>query len=1520
MAERDVIVRIKAEIGAFKRDMAAAADAVKKTAKETESAGKAAESGIGKLSQTAQAHDKAWNTVANGVVASGTAIVGALALSTKAAIDWESAWAGVTKTVDGSPQQMAQLEGELRNLAKTLPSTHTEIAAVAEAAGQLGVARKDISGFTKTMIDLGESTNLTAEDAATNIAQISNVMGTMEREGSKGVERFGSALVALGNDGASTESDILSMAQRISGAGATLGASEADVLALSNTLASMGIKAELGGGVTTRVLLKMRTAVDEGGESLDSFAKVAGVSADEFATKFREAPMEALDLVSKGINGVNEAGGNVTATLKDMGIKGTEETQVMLALANSGDLLTDSLNLGAEAWANNTALVEEANKRYETAESKIKIAWNNIKDNAIDAGAVILPAVAGIADAVAAMSGAFSDLPGPVKTGLTVLGGAGGVGLLAAGGLMKLVTNLSSTLTSMQNLGIATPKTTKAVGLLGKSLGAVTAVGAGFLIGKTVIEGINDAVRSGKPDVEAYFNLIATGGNVKDALNLGESDGWSGTIFKDSGEAAKEYYDTLTVGSGNAKRAIEQLANTDGLTGLTGWFSKNLSFGDVRGATEDALQLQEAMRGIARALDMGESELGIDALRGLQSELELTDENVATLINKTPELKTALTNLATENGIQIDPNNELGLVDLALGRIQLSAPGAAEGVSGVDGALGDTAVSAEEAAQAVDDFYQAMVNAGMVVLNEREALRGMQESFAAATAAVEENGKTLDITTEKGRANQEALDGIASSTLSAMEAQREAGASASELGATISEGREAFIANAEAMGMSSEKAAALADQLNLIPGAVYIAFDSNTDDLAGKLTEIHELVQSTPDGKVQIDENSPAVIAALEALGYVVTTLPDGKIQVSETGTDSTGKKIDATAGKKRTAKINAEAIDGAAEKALETTSRDRQMTILATASTAGAEGELNTAARDRYSVIRTRVVTTHESYEATGPGGSGGITRASGGRAGVAGLAGFSEGGQLPSTGLGTDQILGVNSNGNPVAWVDDREWIINNKSSDKYNGVLSAINRDDPAVQHLAGLASGGRAGWSRGQDQSLSGDAKEATARRRQAEREAKAAERQEKSAQNTYSKIGSRKSDKGRKAAAKRALDSAKRDASEAKKAVDRLKKAEDAAKDALADSRARTGRLSEATFDLRRDLKRGEIMDSFTSGSGMSVVDRLFEQSNNKDLSKNQRKNLRSTAYGMESQLLSLEKRSESLKTKLDKATEARDLLLEVSKSVASGLRGEYSLGNVISNLVDKDFKGTLTAGSFVKSAQGKARQIRQFGELLGKLRKKGYNEAIIHEIADLGTAEGTQVGNALLGASSSERKQLNNAYDAMDYWSDKAGVEVTRSMKQGGIDSAQGLVDGLTSKTKDVENAFYKLGKNAENAFKRSLGIKSPSKNAKGWSADVVAGSVIGLDENTPKLETAMENLGKAGENAFAMQAALTVPPSYEVSRYAQAQAAPASISQEAIAQAVQAGLSGWQPVVNIGGREFRGMLKQVNDHLGNRR
>lgn len=373
-----------------------------------------------------------------------------LALATKSAMDWESAWAGVKKTTDGSPEQMAALEAELRQLARTLPATHEEIAAVAEAAGQLGVKREDVSEFTKVMIDLGETTDLSADQAATSLAQLMNIMGTAGDD----VGRLGATIVALGNDGASTESQIVLMAQRIAGAGKLVGATEGEVLATASALASMGVSAELGGGVVSRVLQDIYSAVQTGGDKLEGFAEIAGMTSSEFAAAWQEDPIRALAAFADGLNGVEDSGGNVITTLTDLGIRSTEEQRIILQLKANADLLTESLDLQATAWEENTALVDEASQRYATTESRLQVARNQINDTAIDIGGNFLPVLADSVEWVGQLAAGFGALSPAQQSFVTTLGaGVTGLGLMVGGAAVAIpkLKELADTVNALNN-------------------------------------------------------------------------------------------------------------------------------------------------------------------------------------------------------------------------------------------------------------------------------------------------------------------------------------------------------------------------------------------------------------------------------------------------------------------------------------------------------------------------------------------------------------------------------------------------------------------------------------------------------------------------------------------------------------------------------------------------------------------------------------------------------------------------------------------------------------------------------------------------------------------------------------------------------------------------------------------------------------------------------------------------------------------------------------------------------------
>src|SRR5699024_5219652 len=234
-----------------------------------------------------------------------------------------------------SDVELAAVEDGLRNLATTLPATHAEIAAVAEAAGQLGIQTDSIVDFTETMINLGETTNLSADEAATSIAQLMNIMQTAPDD----VDNLGAALVELGNNGASTERDIIQMAQRIASSGQIVGLTEAEVLGFANALASVGIEADAGGSAISRVMQDIAKSVATGGEDLEQFAEVAGMSAQQFAAAFEADPAGAIASFIEGLGRMQASGEDVFSVLDSLGQSDVRVSRALLSMAGSGDLL-----------------------------------------------------------------------------------------------------------------------------------------------------------------------------------------------------------------------------------------------------------------------------------------------------------------------------------------------------------------------------------------------------------------------------------------------------------------------------------------------------------------------------------------------------------------------------------------------------------------------------------------------------------------------------------------------------------------------------------------------------------------------------------------------------------------------------------------------------------------------------------------------------------------------------------------------------------------------------------------------------------------------------------------------------------------------------------------------------------------------------------------------------------------------------------------------------------------------------
>jgi TP901 family phage tail tape measure protein len=327
-------------------------------------------------------------TIAKGAKVGGLAIAALGAMSIKAAADWEDAFAGVRKTVNATEGEFNRMEKGLRGLAKTMPITATEVADLAAEAGALGIKAKDIVKFTKVAAMLGEATDMSANDAANGLARLSNVMGTS----SKDFERLGSTLVALGNKGASTEAEILSMSQRMAGAAKIIGLTESEVLAMGSALASVGIRAEMGGSAISRVWLQIDDAIAKGSGQLKAFAEIAGMSEQKFTKLFNENANAAVIKYATGLKDAHDEGMSVSQMLKEVDLNEIRVRETLLKASAAHTILTKAQEQGNRAWEKNNAVASQA-----------EILRNRITDLFISLGQKLEPATRAVLETLNAL-------------------------------------------------------------------------------------------------------------------------------------------------------------------------------------------------------------------------------------------------------------------------------------------------------------------------------------------------------------------------------------------------------------------------------------------------------------------------------------------------------------------------------------------------------------------------------------------------------------------------------------------------------------------------------------------------------------------------------------------------------------------------------------------------------------------------------------------------------------------------------------------------------------------------------------------------------------------------------------------------------------------------------------------------------------------------------------------------------------------------------------------------------------
>lgn len=505
--------------------------------------------------QNLQNTGKRWKEVGEGIDTvtkplqyAATALAAGGVASAKFAIDFENNFANVKKTVDGTPEQIEKIRQEIIDMTtvginghSAIPETTAELTELAAAGGQLGIKTENISKFTETMAMLGTATNLYGEEGAATLAKFANVT-KMDQEN---FDRLGSSIVDLGNNFATTESDIANMSMRLAGAGTQIGLSQADILGIATALSSVGIEAEMGGSAFSKAMIAMQMATTNGytqvndvmnktgmslrdlqllsannskdfksladglgytstelnsmissGVQLENFAKITGKTTEEFKNLFDSSPAEAIDAFIKGLQNADGAGENAISMLQDMGFTEVRLRDSLLRLANSEAGITEAVTRSNTAWNENIALQNEFDAKAETTASQLSVTKNNIVEAARSIDETMLPSIKDASTTVADFAKGLSQMDDEqkravVNTGATViaLGALSKVGVGVIKGAGDFVEGLGVISDKLPIIADATSAIKVSTAGLGSSFSALAPIFGAVLAPAAVVAG-----------------------------------------------------------------------------------------------------------------------------------------------------------------------------------------------------------------------------------------------------------------------------------------------------------------------------------------------------------------------------------------------------------------------------------------------------------------------------------------------------------------------------------------------------------------------------------------------------------------------------------------------------------------------------------------------------------------------------------------------------------------------------------------------------------------------------------------------------------------------------------------------------------------------------------------------------------------------------------------------------------------------------------------------------------------------
>lgn len=730
--------------------------------------------------------------VSNSMLVAGAAMTGFATAAYGVNIAMDRAFADVLRTseiFDTSSAAANNLRGEFEALFTSMPTSWAQLTEIGTLAGQLNIAADSVGEFTQLVAMFAATTDVSIEQSATAFGRLSQLLDVPANE----LQNLGSSILAVGVNSVATESQIIAISTQITSMAANAGFSADQVFGLSAALASLGTQPELSRGVITRLFTNIGAAINNGGERLEAFGRLAGQTGDEFAKAWGDDASTALYTLMEGLGRVEET--KAVQTLNDLGISASRDVPTILRLAQNSDILAESLNVAAQGYADGTALADQYGVITSTVAEKLNILANNFQmlfsklgeaDGLIGLLIDGLIGLVGVFDAIVsnpilgALTGISVALTAIVGVGLLV----GSVILRGAGTFYALQTAMA--LTSGTGLGLSASLRTVTSSMFGFTAATTTATTAtrALSVAFRLLPFVGIALTAAALAFEV-FNVAGQ----ESSRTLGEVSGLLEAVKQDTAEFADgaQKFAEIEMGTSVSKLG-EALGSAKDSVNL--WVGAQKQVPPVLGQTDESLKTQTAIVGenakawLANALaqdEWGKKLAAIDP-NVLNAVGFNADKFMESILKGDGSLDIYLEELKGKINAVIAENPDTGTITAFRefrAVLEMVSDSASNTTSGMIESLrvmeffgltaSDTAGDLEDYTSALRDAYDGSIDAINGTLDVEDSLFNLGESLI-------QNGDAWDYFSEAGRANMgsllSAMDAIANNNSPAVAAAK----------------------------------------------------------------------------------------------------------------------------------------------------------------------------------------------------------------------------------------------------------------------------------------------------------------------------------------------------------------------------------------------------------------------------------------------------------------------------------------------------------------------------------------------------------------------------------------------------------------------------------------------------------------------------------------------------------------------------------------------------------------------------